>query len=102
MLIECFEQVKLGILLDLYTKVVQLLDRCITCQEVQRTRAKADDLQILQTNDSACNRNELMNHICALCSGSYRILRNICMDIAQLQVVACVQHTAVSIATAIA
>ena len=102
MLVEGLEQIQLRVLLDLYAKVVQLLDRCITCQEVQRTRAKADDLQILQTNDSACNRNELMNHICALCSGSYRILRNICMDVAQFQVVACVQHTAVSVATTIA
>ena len=44
MLVEALEQVKLGVLFDLHAKVVQLLDRCITCQEVQRTRTEADDL----------------------------------------------------------
>ncbi len=44
MFVECFKQIQFGVLLDLNAQVVKLLDRCITCQEVQRSRSKADDL----------------------------------------------------------
>ena len=30
MLLESFEQIQLGVLLDLHTQIVQLLDRCVT------------------------------------------------------------------------
>ena len=58
MLVEGLEQIQLRVLFNLHAQVVQLLDRCVACQEVQRTRAKADDLQIRQTNDSACDRQQ--------------------------------------------
>ena len=42
-----------------------------------------------------------MDHICALVCGSDRILRNISLDIAQCQIVACIQHAAVSISASL-
>ena len=43
-----------------------------------------------------------MDHICTVLCITYRILRNICFYVTKLQVVACVQHTAVSISTSLA
>ena len=37
MLVERLEQIQLGVLFDLHTQVVQLLDRCVTSQEVKRS-----------------------------------------------------------------
>ena len=42
-----------------------------------------------------------MDHICAFISGTHRVLRNIRLDIAQSQVIACVQHTAISISASL-
>ena len=42
-------------LLDLNVEIIQSTDRSITSQEVVRTRTEADDLQVLQTNDSTCD-----------------------------------------------
>ena len=44
MLIEGFEQIQLGVLLDLNTQIVQLFDRCVAGQEILRTRSKRNDL----------------------------------------------------------
>ena len=54
MLVECLEQVKLRVLLDLYAEVVKLFDRCITCKEVQWTWTKADDLQVVKIGRASC------------------------------------------------
>ena len=44
MLVVSFKQVKLGVFFDLHAKVVKLLDRSVTCQEILRTRSECDDL----------------------------------------------------------
>ena len=45
MLVEGFKQIKLRVLLDLHAQVIELFDRCVACQKVQRTRAEAYDFQ---------------------------------------------------------
>ena len=47
MLVERLKQIKLGILLNLNAEVVKLLDWCITCKEIKRSRSEADDLEII-------------------------------------------------------
>ena len=42
-----------------------------------------------------------MDHICTFFCCSYRIFRNICFDISQFQVVACIEHSAVCISTSL-
>ena len=86
MLIKCLEQIQLGVLFDLNTDIVELLDRCITCKEVERSRAEADDLQVVEAYDSSCDRFKLMDHISTFFSCAHRILRYVCFYIAQFQV----------------
>ena len=45
MFVECFKQIEFGIFFDLNTQVVKLFDRCVTSQEVKRTRSERNDLQ---------------------------------------------------------
>ena len=98
MFVECFKQVKLGVLFDFYAEVVQLFDRCVTCQEVGRTRSEADDFQVLNSYNCSCNRYEIFDHGCYVFCIANRVLRNVCVQVAQFQVVACVQNAAVCIA----
>ena len=44
MFVISLEKVKFRIFLNLNSDIVKLLDRCITCKEIQRTWSKADDL----------------------------------------------------------
>ena len=83
MFVECFEQVKLGVLFDLYTKVVKWFDWCITSKEVQWTWSKADDLQVVQCIYGTSNWYELMDHVCTILSSSNRILRDVSFYIAE-------------------
>src|SRR5699024_2944403 len=99
MLIKCLEQIQLGVLFDLNANIVELLDRCITCEEVKRSRSEADDLQIIKTHDSSCDRLKLVDHICALFSSAHRILRYVRFHITQLQIITCIEHTAICVAT---
>ena len=101
MIVEGLEQIELGVLFDLNAKVVELLDRSVACKEIVRSRSEGDELQSGQTIDGACDRKELMDHIRALSGCSYRILRNISLYAAQSQVVAGVQHTAVSVSASV-
>ena len=101
MLVECFKKIKLRVLLDLNTEVVELLDGCVTSKEVERSGTEGNDLEILKTNDSASDRNEFVDHVCALCCCSYGILGDISLDVSELKVVACIKHTAICIATAV-
>ena len=101
MFVECFEQIQFGVFFDLHTQVEQLFDRCITSHKVLRTRTESDNFQIFQTNNGSCNRNKLFHHLSDFFRCSYRIFRDICFQIAKLQVVACIQHTAICISTSL-
>ena len=98
MFVKCLEQIQFRVLLDLHAQVVKLLDGSVAGKEIQRSGAERNNLQIVQTYDSPCNGNKFMNPVCAFCCGTHGILRDVSLHIAQLQVIACVQHTAVSIA----
>ena len=101
-LIECFKEIQFRVFFNLYAKIVELFDRCIAGKEVCRTRSKADDLKIAQSFNCSCDRKELMNHICTVFGITNRIFRDIGFYITKLQVIACIQHTAVSISTSLA
>ena len=47
MLVEGFEQIQLGVLLDLNAQIIELLDGCVACQEILRTGAETDELQVV-------------------------------------------------------
>ena len=100
MFMICLEQIQLRVLLDLYAQIVQLFDGRIAGQEVQRTRSEADDLQIRKSDQAAGDGQEIVDHVRALLSSPHRIFRNIGPDIAQLQIIAGVEHTAVCVSSA--
>ena len=100
MLVERFKQIQFGVFFDLHAQIVQLLNGCITCQKVQRTGAKGNDLQVVQPVDRPCNGQEIVDHVRTLCGSSYRILRNVRFHATQLQIVAGVEHAAVRITAA--
>jgi len=101
MCLVSYVQVKLGVLLDLNAKLIETLDGSVASEEVLRTRSEGDDLEVLNTDDSASDRNEVADHLRDVVSGSYRILRNIALEVAHSEVVGAVQHTAVCVATAV-
>ncbi len=101
MCLVSYEEVKLGVLLNLNAKLIETLDGSVAGEEVLRTRSEGNNLKILDTDDSAGDRNEVSNHLRNVISGSYRILRNIALEVAHSEVVGAVQHTAVSIAAAV-
>ena len=95
------KQIQLGLFLNLDIQVVELLDRCIACQEIRRSRSEGNDLQVAQSVRDPCNRKEVVDHIRALLSISDRIVRNIRVDVAKGNIVAGVQHTAVCISASV-
>ena len=97
MLIKCLKQIQFRVLLNLHTQIVKLLDRSVACQEIQRTGTKADDLQAAQADDRSCNGTKFCDHIRTFFCCPDGIFRNICFHIAQLQIVAGIEHTAVRI-----
>ena len=66
MLLESLEQVELRVLLNLNVEVIEGTDRSVTSEEVVWTRTEADDLQVLQTNDSASDWQELVDELCTV------------------------------------
>ena len=101
MLLICLEEVKLRLLLNLDIQVVELFDRRIACKEVCRARAEGNDLQMIQSFLYSRNRKEIMDHVRDIIRVTDRIFRNIGADIAECEIVACVQHAAVRIASAL-
>ncbi len=91
-------QIELGVLLDLYAQIVKLLDRRIAREEILRARTEGNDLQILKCIDRPRHRKEVVDHVRALLRVAHRVLRNIRLHVAELQVVARVQHAAVGVA----
>ena len=100
-LLESLEQVELRVLLNLNVEIIEGTDRSVTSEEVVRTGTEADDLQVLQTYDSTCDRQELMDHLSTLGSVANGLLRDVSASLAQAQSLAGVQHTAVSVATTV-
>ena len=95
------EEIQLGILLDLSTEIVKLLDGSVAGKEILRTGAEGNDLEVADTDNASCNRYEFADHLSDLIGCADRILGNVSLDISQSQVVAGVEHTAVSIASGI-
>ena len=95
------QQVELGVLLDLHAQLVQALDRRVAGEEVLRTRAEGDDLEVLHADDGAGDRHELADHGRALLGGAHRILRDVGLQMAHAQVVGAVQHAAVGVTAAV-
>ena len=101
MLLESLEQVELGVLLNLNVEIIEGTDRSVASKEVIWTWTKANDLQVLQTHDSASNRQELMNQFSAVSSVTHRLLWDVGTGLADIQSLAGVQHTTISVATTI-
>jgi len=95
------KQIQLGVLLDLHTEFVQALDWCIAGEEVLRTRAEGDDLQILHTDDSSCDGNKIGDHLRDILRRADRILGDVALQVPHTEVIRTVQHTAVRIAAAV-
>ena len=98
MLVECVEQIQLGVLLDLNADVVKLLDWSITCKEVERSGTEGYDLEVLKACKCTCDRHEVVDHICTVLSISYGILGDVRAKVTKGEIIGCIQHSAVSIA----
>ena len=101
MFVECFEQIQFGVFFDLHTQVEQLFDRCVTCHKILRTRTEGNDFQVFQSDNGSCNRNKFFDHLSYFFRCSYRIFRDVCFQVTKLQVIACIQHTAVGVSTSL-
>ena len=87
MLFIAYEQVKFGVFFNFHAKLIKSFDRCITCEEVLRTRSESDDFQIFYANDRSCNRNEIRDHLRDILSSAYRIFRNISLEMSHAEIV---------------
>ena len=56
---------------------------------------EGDNLQTLQTEDNASYRNEVLNHLSYVLCCTYRILRDVTLQVAHTKIVRAVEHTAV-------
>ena len=99
-LLEGLEEIQLGVLLNLHAQVVELLDGRVAGQEVQGPGAEGDDFQAAQSHDGPCDGDELVDPVGALRRGAHGILGYVCLHIAQLQIIAGVEHAAVGVAPA--
>ena len=100
MIVEGLKQIQLGIFLDLNAQVEELLDGRVAGHEISRTGTEGNDLQAVKADDRSGDGREIRDHIRAFLRRSYRIFRNIGLQISQFQVVACVQHAAVGVSSA--
>ncbi len=97
-LVVSLEEVKFGVLLYLDAHVVELLDRRVAGQEIHRSRPEGNNLEIMQPLDRPRDRQEAVDHVRAVLRVADRVFRDVGLDVPQLQVVAGVQHAAVSVA----
>ena len=95
------EQIQLGVLLDLHAQLVQALDGRVAGEEVLRTRAEGDDLQILHADNGTGNGDKVRDHLRDILRRADRILGDIALQMAHAEVIRTVQHTAVRIAAAV-
>ena len=100
--VKGFKQIQLGVFFDFYAEVVQLLDGSVAGKEVERTRTEADNLQLRQRKDCPRNRHKFVDHLCTVVRIADRIFGNVGADVAQCEVVACVEHSAEGVASALA
>ena len=98
-LVEGLEEVELGVFLDLHAHVVELLDRGVAGEEVHRSRAEGDDLEVLQSDEGARHGQELVDQVSAVSGVADRIFRDVRLHAAELEVVAGVEHAAERVAT---
>ena len=101
MCLVSYKQVKFGVLFNFNAELIQSLDGSVAGEEVLRTRSESNNLKVLNTDDGASDRNEIADHLRDVISGTYRIFRNIALEVAHSEVIRAVQHAAVSIAAAV-
>ena len=95
------EQIQLGVLFDFHAQLIQTLNRGIAGEEVLRTRAEGDDLEVLHADDGAGNRDKFRDLVRQLIRRADGIFRDVALQVAHTQIVGAVQHTAVSVAAAV-
>src|SRR5574344_12704 len=96
-----YEQIQLRVFLYLYAQFIQPLDRSVAGEEVLWTWTECNNLQTLQTDDSASYRYEVSHHLGYIVSCAYWVLRNISFEMTHPQIVRAVKHTAECVATTI-
>ena len=83
MVMKGLEQIQFGVFFDFHAQVVELLDRGIACEEVERPRSKCDDLKSGKSHDRAGNRHEFFDHVGTFLGRPHRVFRDIGPDIAE-------------------
>ena len=99
--VESGKKVKLGVFFDLNAEVIKSCDRRIAGKEVLRARTECDNFKARKSEYGSCNGNKVGDHIRNFIRISNGILGYVSPDIAKSEVVACVEHTAESIASAV-
>ena len=84
MLFVSNQKVKLRVLFDLNTQLIESFDRCVTCEEVLWTWSKGNDLQVTNTDNGTCNWYEVSDHGSNVSCSSNRIFRNISFKMTHL------------------
>ena len=95
------QQIQFAVLFDFDSQLVQALDGGVAGEEVLGTGSEGDDLQVLQSDDHAGDRDELGDLVSQFIGGADGIFRNVALQVTHAQVVGAVQHTAVRVAAAV-
>ena len=78
------KQIQLAVFLNVDAELEQRGDRGVAGEEVERTGAEGDDLEILDRNQRAGNRNPLIDHVGYFRRGSHGELGDIGSDAVEL------------------
>ena len=94
MLVEGFEEVELGVLLDVDAEVEERLDRRVAGEEVLGTRTEAEDLQVPDAQDDTGDLGEVPEFRDRFLRRDVRILGDVDLETAKADGVAEVENAA--------
>ena len=66
-----------------------------------RSGTEGYDLKVIKSINRISDRKEIVDHVSAILSVADRILRDISLYISEMEIVACVEHSTVSISSAV-
>ena len=97
-LVEVLEEVELGVFLDVHAEVEERLDRRVAREEVVGTGTKAEHLEVLDAEDDASDRREVLEFLDGTLRVDDRVLGNIDLETPKTDVVTEIEDAAQGVA----
>ena len=95
------QQIQLGVFFHFHAQLIQALDGGIAGEEVLRTGAKGDDLEVFHAQHGPGNGQKLRYLVRQFLGGAHGVLGDVGFQVAHTQVIRTVQHAAVGVAAAV-